>query len=281
MTSITAIITTHNRASLLPGALHSILQQTRPADEIIIVNDGSTDGTSAWLAQLDNRMTIINQKQAGISGARNSAIRAASCEWLSFLDDDDKWLPDKLEKQIQALATQSRYRLCHGEEIWIRNGKRVNAMNKHRKQGGYIYPQCLPLCIISPSAAIIHRSLFDEIGLFDENLPACEDYDLWLRVCSKEPVLLINSSLIIKYGGHNDQLSAKYWGMDRFRIQALDKMLGKAQLSKDDRMLTLKTLIQKTRIYLNGARKRNKTGEITDYENRLLEYQRQLGEISR
>ena len=279
MHDVSAIITTHNRCDLLPRALESVLQQTVPAAEIIIVNDGSTDDTEAWLSQLGSDIKIINQEQQGISAARNSGIRAAGSEWIAFLDDDDSWSPRKLEEQVKAAQNHPDYRLYHGDEIWIRSGKRVNAMNKHQKQGGWIYSQCLPLCVISPSAAMLHRSIFDDIGLFDENLPACEDYDLWLRICAVEAVFYLDTPLITKYGGHEDQLSRKYWGMDRFRLQALEKMLGSTQLSEDNRKLTLQMLIEKSAIYLNGARKRGKTEEVTEYENRLQQYQSRLNQL--
>jgi len=273
MPEVTAIITTHNRLELLPRALESIAQQTHQPNEIIIVNDGSTDGTQAWLQQLDINVKVINQPQQGISAARNTAIKVAKGQWLAFLDDDDSWLPDKLEKQLKTITNSPEHRLCHGEEIWIRNGKRVNAMNKHRKQGGWIFPQCLPLCVISPSAAMIHQSVFDELGLFDEELPACEDYDMWLRICAKEPVLFIDTPLITKYGGHDDQLSRKYWGMDRFRIQALEKLLDTLTLREDYRILTLEMLVEKINIYCQGAKKRGKTAEAAEYESRLRQYQ--------
>lgn len=276
MTSITAVITTHNRIELLPRAVQSVMQQTRPADEIIIVDDGSTDDTAGWLQQLDNRFRVMRLEQRGISAARNAAILSATSDWIAFLDDDDSWLPDKLERQISAVTDNPGHRLCHGEEIWIRNGRRVNAMNKHRKQGGWIYPDCLPLCIISPSAAMIHQSLFQDIGLFDETLPACEDYDLWLRICSQEPVLFVEQPLITKYGGHEDQLSRRFWGMDRFRIQALEQILEQPQLREDYRQLTLQMLIEKISIYLKGARKRGKAREISQYEQRLRHYRKQL-----
>lgn len=276
MPEISAIITTYNRRALLRRAVNSVLQQSRPADEIIIVDDGSTDGTSTELQRLERRVKIINLQRRGISAARNAAISAARGEWLAFLDDDDCWLADKLARQLQAVAANPAMRLCHSEEIWIRNGRRVNAMRKHKKQGGWIYPSCLPLCVISPSAAMIHRSLFDEVGLFDERLPACEDYDLWLRVCARQAVLYIDEPLIIKYGGHKDQLSRRYWGMDRFRIRALEKMSAQPWLRRDYRLLTLQTLINKAEIYLQGARKRHKTDEIVAYERRLQQYRRQL-----
>ena len=115
-------------------------------------------------------------------------------------------------------------------------------MKKHAKSGGHIFRQCLPLCVISPSSVMIQRSLFDEIGLFDESLPACEDYDLWLRICARHPVLFLQEPMIIKHGGHRDQLSRRYWGMDRFRIQALEKIIDAPGLSPADRIAVAEML---------------------------------------
>jgi GT2 family glycosyltransferase len=174
-------------------------------------------------------------------------------------------LENKLALQIEYLRANPGYLLCHTEEVWIRHGKRVNAMKKHKKYPGYIYDKCLPLCAISPSSVILHRQLLDKVGLFDETLPACEDYDLWLRVCSRHPVLFIETPLIVKYGGHEDQLSRRYWGMDRFRIQALLKVLQEGALSPTDRQLTLATLREKCVIYAQGAAKRGKHAEAAYY----------------
>ncbi|MBC8455855.1 glycosyltransferase family 2 protein, partial [bacterium] len=142
----------------------------------------------------------------------------------------------------------------------------------HQKFGGHIFQKCLPLCVISPSAVLIHQSIFDDVGLFDESLPACEDYDLWLRVCSKYPVLFLEQKLIRKYGGHSDQLSGKFWGMDRFRIYALEKIIRSEKLSENDQAMAIETLIQKMQIYLAGAKKRNKIDEIKRYEKKLKEF---------
>lgn len=269
---ISAIVTTHNRARLLPRALDSVLAQTRPADEVIVIDDGSTDETQATLASRYPAIRNIRQNQSGVSAARNRAIQAASGDWLAFLDDDDAWLPEKLALQQQAIEDSPGYRLCHGDEIWIRNGRRVNPMDKHKKQGGWIYPQCLPRCVISPSCVIIHRSVFTDIGHFDTDLPACEDYDLWLRICAQEAVLFIDQPLIEKYGGHEDQLSRKHWGMDRFRMIALEKMLASNQLNEDNRRLTLETLLEKLTIYRNGAEKRGKHDAVAQTQQRLDHY---------
>lgn len=272
MSSISAVIPTYNRAVLLERALDSVLAQTLPVDEVIIVNDGSTDNTSSMLKSRYPEVNLIEQNNQGVSAARNTGIAAARHDWIALLDSDDVWHQNKLEKQIQELNNAPDYLICHCDEIWIRNGVRIKQMSKHKKMGGYIFQHCLPLCAISPSAVIIHRSLFDKIGLFDETLPACEDYDLWLRLCSHYPVLYIEEALITKYGGHDDQLSRQYWGMDRFRIQALNKIISTATLNDVDRDAAIKMMRSKINIYLAGAKKHDNTEHVDDFKQLLAKY---------
>lgn len=254
---ISVIIPSWNRADQLAAALDSVYAQTLGSHEVIVVDDGSTDTTRQRVTGHYPQVRYIYQHNKGVSSARNTGISAASGDWIALLDSDDRWQPGKLEHQQQALAANPGYRLCHSDETWIRNGKRVNPMKKHAKVGGHIYLQCLPLCVISPSAVMIHRELFEAVGLFDETLPACEDYDLWLRICAVYPVLYVDQPLVIKVGGHEDQLSRRYWGMDRFRIQALEKMLAAGCLGDQDHAVTLKTLHEKIAIMLQGAVKRD------------------------
>lgn len=274
MTSISVIIPTFNRYHTLPRAILSVQQQTVKTDEIIVIDDGSNDATPAMLKQRFPEIKRLRQENAGVSSARNLGIRHAKSDWIALLDSDDEWLPSKLEYQLNALAAHESIRLIHCDEIWIRNGTRVNAMHKHRKYGGWIYPQCLPLCAISPSAALIRRDVFADIGYFDENLPACEDYDFWLRFCAHEPVAYVDKPLLNKFGGHADQLSARYWGMDRFRLQALAKAIESRRLSSDYLKLTQAQLEKKLAILINGARKRNNTTWAIELEQT---YQHLLG----
>jgi glycosyltransferase involved in cell wall biosynthesis len=259
--TVSVIIPSYNRCQSLPRALDSVLAQTRPAEEIIVVDDGSDDGTAAMLARDYPELTCLIQDNRGVSAARNAGIRAARGDWIALLDSDDEWLPQKLERQLQALQHARRPDsaaplLVHCDEIWIRNGRRVNPMDKHAKAGGWIFERCLPLCAISPSAVLMARELLTDVGEFDEDLPACEDYDLWLRICSRYPVLYVDEPLLKKYGGHSDQLSRQHWGMDRFRVQALDKLLSVGGLDATQQEQATAMLHEKCRILRLGAEKR-------------------------
>lgn len=276
MPSVSVVIPTYNRAHLLERALGSVLGQTLAADEIIIVDDGSTDNTVSTLKSMHPEVRLIQQDNLGVSAARNTGISAARHDWIALLDSDDVWHENKLERQITALNNAPEYLICHSDEIWIRNGVLVNQMNKHKKAGGHIFQHCLPLCAISPSSVMIHRSLFDEIGLFDETLPACEDYELWLRICSRYPVLFIDEALITKHGGHHDQLSRRYWGMDRFRIYALNKIVSASKLNDCDRDAAIKMMMNKINIYLAGAEKHGNTEHVEDFKELLTKYTRNM-----
>lgn len=280
MPTISLVIPTFNRQQLLRRALDSVTAQTRPPDQIIVVDDGSTDETAEMITTHFPSVHYLQQAQSGVSAARNRGITAAQGDWIALLDSDDEWLPDKLALQIEALGEQPRHRLCHTDEIWIRRGKRVNPHKKHAKAGGQIFVHCLPLCAISPSSVLIARTLLDEVGLFDTRLPACEDYDLWLRICALHPVLYLDRPLVIKHGGHADQLSRQHWGMDRFRIRAIEWLLESTSLGGEDRRAALETLIAKIDVYLTGARKRGKCEEISSYEHRRTRWAAQLASIS-
>jgi glycosyltransferase involved in cell wall biosynthesis len=269
---ISVIIPAFNRAHTLPKALDSVLSQTLKPREIIVVDDGSTDETNAVLANYPG-LCIISQDNRGVSAARNVGIEKAGGEWLAFLDSDDEWLKEKLEKQWDTICIDDKL-ICHTEEIWIRNGQRVNPMKKHKKFGGIIYERCLPLCVISPSSVMIHRSVFEDVGVFDESLEVCEDYDLWLRICAKYSVLFIDEPLIVKYGGHEDQLSRKYWGMDRFRVKALEKMMSFGALNDEDEKATVNMILQKCGIIINGMKKRGNNDEAEKWQSKIEKYEK-------
>ena len=271
--NISVIIPVYNRQNLISRAIKSVQRQSFPVNEIIIVDDGSTDQTSEIVKSLIDapsssksfQIRLIQQSNLGVSAARNTGIRYARGDWLAFLDSDDEWKEEKIQKQIDALTLHPAMQICHTDEIWVRNGKRVNPMKKHAKPDGDIFPQCLPLCCVSPSSVLIKKDVLETVGLFDETLPACEDYDMWLRIFSRFPIVLVDQKLLVKYGGHEDQLSRKYWGMDRFRVRALIKILEQGSLDPRQQELAIQTLLAKLGILIQGFEKRKKFNEARQY----------------
>lgn len=274
---LTAVVPTFNRRTTLGRCLDSILNQTCPVNSIIVVDDGSTDGTEEWIRSTYPTVQLISQSNQGVSSARNTGIRSASTDWIAFLDSDDAWLPDKIERQIEFLQSNSEYKICHTEEKWIYQGKQKKVPPAYAKQGGWIFERCLPVCAISPSTALIHRSVFDEVGTFDEDLPACEDYDLWLRIASRYSVGLVDETLIEKHGGHPDQLSNQR-GLDVYRIKALENILKTGGLKTKYRTLAIVTLQSKCAILANGAEKRDRTEQAEHFRNISQQYQIALQE---
>ena len=257
---ISVIIPTYNRAWTLAKAVDSVLAQTYPEVEILVVDDGSTDGTADMLSTYGDAIQVLTIENGGVSRARNQGIVATQGTIIAFLDSDDSWLPEKLEEQVTFFNENPEALICQTEEIWIRNGKRVNPCKHHKKPSGEIFEASLHLCLVSPSAVMIKRSLFDTVGLFDESLPACEDYDLWLRIACRFPIYTTASPLVVKHGGHEDQLS-KTPLLDRFRIQAMVRLLKSGVLSEAQKEATEAVLKKKGRIYAKGCLKHGRGEE--------------------
>jgi glycosyltransferase involved in cell wall biosynthesis len=269
---ISVIVPTYNRAYQLKETLCSVLTQTYQDFELIVVDDGSIDDTSKVVKEFPRVKYLALKENYGVSIARNEGLASAKGKYICFLDSDDLWDQKKLKIQFCWMEDNTDCQVCYTDEIWIRNGVRVNQMNIHRKYSGDIYLHCLPLCIVSPSSAMLRIGLFNEIGGFDESLPACEDYDLWLRISMKYEFELINESLVIKKGGHADQLSKKYWGMDRFRVVALKKLLDSNSLEGERLRLTRSELARKCSVLIKGFVKRGKKEEELHYRTIIKKY---------
>ena len=223
---ISVIIPVYNRADRITGCVESVLAQTLNPKEVIVVDDGSTDGTKTLLESYGSDITLfVNKHNKGVSFARNRGVEVTQGQWLAFLDSDDRWKPKKLESQWEFIKSYPFYSIIQGEEIWYRNGVRVNPHLHHKKPEGWIFNKSLERCLVSPSSVMMKKELFNDYGPFDESLPACEDYDLWLAITREHPVGLDPAQTVIKHGGHEDQLSARYPAMDRFRVEALQKAL--------------------------------------------------------
>jgi glycosyltransferase involved in cell wall biosynthesis len=265
MPKVSVIIPTYNRAALLVEAVQSVMKQTYTELELIVVDDGSTDDTREAILPYLHRIKYLYQERGGVSKARNYGIRVSHGEYIAFLDSDDLWLDKKLEVQVNFMESHSSF-VSYTDEIWIRKGKRVNPGKRHRKYSGWIFDKVLPLCIISPSSAMMRREVFDRIGLFDETLPACEDYDMWIRVAKHYPIHLIEQQLIVKRGGREDQLSRTIWGLDRFRIKSLERILRENNLTREERELVLKELRRKCQIFAKGCFKRGRMDDGRFYK---------------
>jgi len=271
--AISVVIPTYNRAEVLERALDSVGRQTLPPLEVLIVDDGSEDSTSRIVTERYPGYELLRQSNRGVSAARNRGIRAARGDWIAFLDSDDEWLPKKLAEQVAMLGAEPGCRIVHTDEIWIRNGVRVNPRRRHRKAGGWIFRNCLRLCAISPSSALVHRSVFDDVGVFDEGLPACEDYDFWLRCTAREAVTFVDLPLVIKHGGHSDQLSRRVEALDRYRIAALGKLLDETALEPGDRAAAVETLLEKISVYRAGAARRGRFAEVERLDRLAARYE--------
>lgn len=255
---ISVILPVYNRPELLGRAIRSVLSQQNVEFELFVVDDGSS------LSQAENRDLVlaaghqfIRQKPSGVSAARNNGVRLSSGKYLAFLDSDDEWLPQKLALQAAFHLKYPEYRISQCLERWIRNGKRVNPKAKHAQAEGDAFARSLEICCISPSAVFLERELFFEVGGFDERLPVCEDYDLWIRITAQEFVGLLKSQLVIRYGGHDDQLSKSLPAFDRFRVVALSKLLESTAPDDDKKELIRNSLRAKLDVLFKGARKRN------------------------
>ena len=267
MPKITAILPTWNRAEWLEKSIQSVLDQTFGDFELVVVDDASTDSTAEIIERYSGKIrTIVFSENRGVSAARNAAISTSDSEWIAFLDSDDFWHPDKLQKQIAQTKMRPACPLHFTDEIWIRNGVRVNPKKKHQKKEGWIFQPSLALCLMAPSTVILRRELFEVHGLFDENLPVCEDYDLWLRLTAQHPVALLNEKLMTRHGGHADQLSRSDWGIDRYRVQSIQKILKTESLRPEDRTAAIRMLIEKCGILAKGFRKRGNLKEVEKYE---------------
>ncbi len=261
------IIPVYNREGFIAKSVSSVLNQSFGDFELITVDDGSRDGTPEVLNSFtDPRLRRIRlDKNSGVSAARNRGIEAAQGEYAAFLDSDDWWLKDKLLRTREAIEEYPDIMVFHTLEKWYRGGKLLNQKKKHRPPSGEVFERCLRLCCISMSTAVVKKGVFESVGCFDESLPACEDYDFWLRVGARHRVFLIEEALTEKEGGHPGQQSRRYPAMDRFRIYSIEKILKSGELGAGQYDAAVSELRRKCRIYAEGALKRGHTGKAREF----------------
>jgi glycosyltransferase involved in cell wall biosynthesis len=200
-----------------------------------------------------------------VAAARNAGAELATAPLLAFLDSDDLWATNKLARQVQFMRDNPGCAISQTEEIWIRDGVRVNPGARHRKRRGDIFIDSLRTCLISPSAVIMRTRLFRDMSGFDEDFRAAEDYDLWLRILLRHEAELLEEPLVIRRAGHAGQLSAAVVAIDRFRILALLKLLAREDLGGSRREAARAVLVEKAAILGHGLRRRGR-----DREARLI-----------
>jgi glycosyltransferase involved in cell wall biosynthesis len=277
MPFISVIIPTYNRKHLIGRAIASVRAQTYSDHELIVVDDASEDGTGELecFSGTDASINVIRLPcHRGVAAARNIGVSQSAGTWICFLDSDDVWHKDKLQKQVAWHEAHKDFRIFQTREIWIRKGVRVNPPTTHAKIHGHQFTENLERCMITPSSVMLEKALFLESGGFNETLPACEDYDLWLRITSAYPVGLIDEPLLIRYGGHDDQLSSTIPILDRFRIRSILDILKSGKLSCEQGDFARQQLVKKTTILANGYNKRGKKDEH-DFYQRLAEQYRE------
>ena len=255
---ISVIIPTYNRKLFLFKAIESVFKQSEPVDEVIVIDNNSDDGTQYFIRKKFPMVKILNIQKRNVSIARNLGIKEAKFDWIAFLDSDDQWNKNKIREQKKKLiASGGKLKFIHTDELWFKDNKHFNQSLKHKKKEGDLFKNCLNFCTISPSSVIIYKEIFFKYGFFNDRLPVCEDYELWIKFSSKVEIGLIKKALVYKYGGHSDQLSRRYWGIDRFRVRALEKIYFYFELSDYQKILILETIIKKSYILTTGAAKRN------------------------
>jgi glycosyltransferase involved in cell wall biosynthesis len=271
MPLVTVVIPVHDRAAMVAEAIASVRAQTYRDLGIVVVDDGSSDGSAeaaeAALADATVPARVVRQPQRGVAAARNKGAAVLDARWIAFLDSDDLWLPQKLERQIAWLEARPEYRLAQTGERWCDAGRHRNPRQRHRKEER-LFLRSLACCLVSPSAVVIARELFAACGGFDEAFAVCEDYELWLRLTACERVGLVPEALVVKRGGHPGQLSRSTWGLDRWRVAALVKLLATSDLGAAERTAVAGVVREKCTILAAGAERRGRREEAARY--RLL-----------
>ena len=255
---VSVVIPVYNRASVIGRCVDSVLQQRDCDFELILVDDASPEPAEAvYQDVLEKGHTVLRMAEnRGPGFCRNRGAEVAGGEWIGFLDSDDHWLPGKLSRHLSDLA-QSGMDIGQTSEIWYRGGQRVNPPKPHKISGGDLFKRSLKAVCVSSSTVMLKADLFRRFGGFDEDMFVCEDYDLWLRIAAEKPFQHLDEELVVKYGGHDDQLSSALPAMDRYRILSILKWLNSSQ-REDQREMARTELFRKLKILSKGSAKRDR-----------------------
>ncbi len=206
--SVSVVIPCYNAARFVMDAVDSVLAQTIPVREILVIDDGSSDHPEEVLARYGERIRVIKQENAGVSAARNRGIREAKGELIAFLDADDRWLPHKLARQIEYLVAHPEVAVVHTDVLIWNSEKRETSyepMGRERYQGN-CYEKFFFECRISASTILARKQCLEDVGGFDERVTAAEDLDLWLRLARRWPFGFVDEPLKL-YRKHDSNVT--------------------------------------------------------------------------
>lgn len=196
--TISAIITTFNRAGVVSRAIDSILAQTRPPDEIIVVDDGSSDNTQEVVERYGPAVRYVRQRNRGLSGARNTGVRESRCDWVAFLDDDDEWFPAKLERQVAGLQAAPEAVLCYTAVSRVRPSGEVEILMPNPPDK--IWPAIRLKTPFTPCSLMVRKDVFQAAGGFDEKLRCVEDWEFFIRLTPQRRMVGVLEPLVRVYG---------------------------------------------------------------------------------
>lgn len=306
MSRVSVVVPTYNRKESVAEALRSVLAQTFRDFEIVVADDGSTDGTPVNLFQTlgaqpeaIEALTRMNPTSIkpfshafsndslaiqyhyginrGLSTARNRGIRAARSDFIAFIEAEDLWEPDHLKTQVDFLEMHPGSKVCRVSERNVKDGKPRVSRNSSTASG-WIFEATLEASPMCTSAVLIHRSCFTACGAFDENLPACDEYDLWLRLASRYPVHYLEGPTVTRRSGRPDG-SSRAWGWDRFRVYALEKAFQSGHLSPTQRFLVAEQIVHKCERLVEGFRRQKSEERSNFYERKRRRFAQEVRKL--
>ncbi len=219
---MSVIIPTYNRRTLVERALRSVMSQTRPVEEIIVIDDGSTDGTAEALkASFGERIRYLWQQNAGVASARNHGLRIARGRYLALLDSDDEWLPEKNQLQVRWLESHPDFGMVLCDVMRMDADHRDFELFRRRDllpEDGHILKWVLLEPALAPASAMMRRSVYESVGGFDESLPTAEDLDYHLRVAARWKIGIVEQTLVRAMRGHDGLSSLERTCDDYVRV---------------------------------------------------------------
>lgn len=268
MAKVDVVIPAYGRPAQLKEAIASVQAQSFRDWRLWLVDDASEIPIAAEITAGDPRITLLRlPKNRGPGYARNYGVSCGSAPLVAFLDSDDLWHPEKLERAVRAFAGQPELQWWHSNETWLRHGVPVRQKAIHRKQAGQFFERALERCLISPSAVVLRRQFFQLHGGFAPAFRLCEDYELWLRLLPKAPVGYSDHPLTTKRAGDWPQLSSAR-EIDRYRVLAMHRIwrLLRHELPEHWRTALLDECVRKCTLLLNGAKKHRNMHGLQRYQ---------------